>query len=81
MKNKKDKCYTRIFNKLDHISERLTDIRAQISDFKIKVEMGAEIPEEEEICIDELESTAVLLELALGESLSMIAETEPQGDA
>jgi hypothetical protein len=81
MKNKKDKCYARIFNKLDHISERLTDIRAQISDFRLNMESGIAIPEEEEICIDELESEAALLEMALGESLSMIAETEPQGDA
>lgn len=82
MKTKKGMCYDRIFNRLGHISERLSNIRTQINEFKASVENGKSPSEEDEVCVDELESEAALLEMVLRESISMIGEeTEPKGDA
>jgi hypothetical protein len=80
MKDKKDK-YAKIFNKIDHLSGKLADIREQIDSFKQGI-MTCEFDDDtEEVCLDELESEAVLLEMVLNQSIEMIGESEPHGES
>ena len=75
--NKPDR-YVGIFNKIDHIEKRIMEIKEHIAQLKSS---HPDIAEEEEMCLDELESEKALLEMVNTVAIDLIADTEPHGSA
>jgi len=77
-KNQKHDRYLGIFNKIDHIERRIMEIKEHIAQIK---SAHPSITEEEEVCLDELESEKALLEMVNVVAIDTIADTEPYGSA
>ena len=77
MKKKKPNCYMGLFNKIDHIDDRITEIKEQLASLK----EGFLNAENEEECVDELEAEQALLEIVSEGALEELLGTKPQGDA
>ncbi len=78
MKKKNPNCYMGLFNKIDHIDERISQIKDQLASLK---EGFLQAEENEEECLDELEAEQALLEIMSEGALAALLETDPQGDA
>ena len=76
MKKAKD-CYMGIFNKIDHIEERITKIKEQLAELR----EGFISTEGTEMCIDEIEAEKALLDIVSESALEALLESDPQGDA
>ena len=66
-----------LFNKIDHIDDRITEIKEQLANLK----EGFINANGDEECLDELEAEEALLEILSEGALSALLNTEPQGDA
>jgi len=73
---KRNECYIGIFNKIDHIEDRINDIKDQL--LKLREDFSAN--EEDEVCIDEVEAEQALLELVNETAIEFLLNTQPKGD-
>jgi hypothetical protein len=78
MKKTKD-CYMGIFSKIDHIQERITQIKEQLAE--LREGFTSNDPRPPEVCVDEIEAEKALLEIVSESALEALLDTEPQGDA
>jgi predicted metal-binding transcription factor (methanogenesis marker protein 9) len=78
MKKTKD-CYIGIFSKIDHIEERITQIKEQLAELRLGFIKSDD--EAAEVCMDEIEAEKALLEIVSENALEALLETDPQGDA
>ena len=77
MKNKKSNCYMGLFSKIDHIDERITEIKSQLAALK----EGFMSADEEEVCLDEIQAEQALLEIMNEGAIAALLDTDSQGDA
>jgi len=75
MKKRKE-CYNGIFNKIDHIEERLSHIKEQLAELR----EGFVGVDGTEICLDEIEAEKALLEIMNEAAIGDLLESDPQGD-
>ena len=69
-------CYLGIFNKIDCIEERISQIKEQLASLR-----EGFTNEKEEVCMDEIEAEAALLEIMNEAAIGALLDTDPQGDA
>ncbi len=77
MTKKRSQPYTGIFNKIDHIQERIGELKEQIASLR----EGLLNAEGHEVCIDEVEAEQALLELVNSATLDALLDSDPQGEA
>ena len=77
MKKKNSNCYMGLFNKIDHIDERINEIKDQLASLR----EGFLNAENEEVCLDEIEAEQALLEIMSEGALAALLDTDSQGDA
>ena len=69
-------CYMGIFNKIDCIEERISQIKEQLASLR-----EGFINEEDEVCMDEIEAEEALLEIMNETAIGALLDTDPKGDA
>jgi hypothetical protein len=77
MTKKRQQCYLGIFNKIDSIDARISEIKEQLAALK----EGYLTADDVEECLDEIEAEKALLEIVNEAAIGVLLDTEPQGDA
>ena len=77
MTKKRQQCYTGIFNKIDHIQERIIELKEQIASLKD----GLLDSNGKGMCMDEVEAEQALLKLMKTAALDAWLDSDPKGDA